>query len=133
MPYTIQASCLWGLTPSPCRPDLPSLCTTHFSAGRSSRTSVFLPGNPMIRGAWGATAHGVTRVGHDLEVQQQQFLIPTSQALPNQLKGTVFHHQVSQDSDSTCKFRGPQGYLPTQTSWPQMWGSLWTPTGLIIC
>ena len=85
----------------------------------------------MDRGAWGRTAHGVTRVGHNLAVQQQ-LLIPTCQALPNQLKGTVFHHQASQDSDSTCKFRGPQGHLPAQTSWPQMWGSLWTPIGSII-
>ena len=29
-------------------------------------TSVFLPGNPMDRGAWQAIVHGVTRVRHDL-------------------------------------------------------------------
>ena len=29
-------------------------------------------GNPMDRGAWGATVHGITRVGHDLVTKQQQ-------------------------------------------------------------
>ena len=29
-------------------------------------------GNPMDRGAWWATVHGVTRVGHDLATRQQQ-------------------------------------------------------------
>ena len=28
--------------------------------------AVFLPRNPMDRGAWQATVHGVARVGHDL-------------------------------------------------------------------
>ena len=28
-------------------------------------------GNPMDRGAWQATAHGVTRVRHDLATKQQ--------------------------------------------------------------
>ena len=29
-------------------------------------------GNPMDRGAWQATVHGVAKVGHDLVTQQQQ-------------------------------------------------------------
>ena len=29
-------------------------------------------GNPTDRGAWQATVHGVTRVGHDLATKQQQ-------------------------------------------------------------
>ena len=29
-------------------------------------------GNPMGRGAWWATVHGVARVGHDLATKQQQ-------------------------------------------------------------
>jgi len=29
-------------------------------------TPVFLPENPMDRGVWQATVHGVARVGHDL-------------------------------------------------------------------
>ena len=29
-------------------------------------------GNPMDRGAWRATVHGVTRVRHDLATRQQQ-------------------------------------------------------------
>ena len=29
-------------------------------------------GNPMDRGAWGATVHGVARVRHDLATKQQQ-------------------------------------------------------------
>ena len=28
-------------------------------------------GNPMDRGAWRATVHGVTRVGHNLATKQQ--------------------------------------------------------------
>ena len=31
-------------------------------------------GNPMDRGAWHATVHGVIRVLHELATQQQQFL-----------------------------------------------------------
>ena len=31
-------------------------------------------GNPMDRGAWQATVHGVAKVGHDLETKQQQIL-----------------------------------------------------------
>ena len=34
--------------------------------GKWQPTPVFLLGNPMDRGAWWATVHGVTRVGHDL-------------------------------------------------------------------
>ena len=34
-------------------------------------------GNPMDRGAWQATVHGVTRVGHDLITKQQQIYICT--------------------------------------------------------
>ena len=33
-------------------------------------TPGFLPGNPMDRGAWRATVHGVTRVRHDLATKQ---------------------------------------------------------------
>ena len=42
-----------------------SMC---FSPRRRKRqpTPVFCLGNPMDRGAWQATVHGVTRVGHDL-------------------------------------------------------------------
>ena len=29
-------------------------------------------GNPTDRGAWWATVHGVSRVGHDLATKQQQ-------------------------------------------------------------
>ena len=29
-------------------------------------------GNPMDRGAWQATVHGVPRVGHNLETKRQQ-------------------------------------------------------------
>ena len=35
-------------------------------------TPVFYLGNPMDRGAWQATVHGVQRVGHDLAIKQQQ-------------------------------------------------------------
>ena len=31
-------------------------------------TPVFLPGNPMNRGAWWATICGVAKVGHDLDL-----------------------------------------------------------------
>ena len=34
---------------------------------------VFLPGNPMDRGAWWATVHRIANiVGHDLATEQQQ-------------------------------------------------------------
>ena len=32
----------------------------------------FCLGNPMVRGVWQATIHGVTRVRHDLVTIQQQ-------------------------------------------------------------
>ena len=32
-------------------------------------------GNPMDRGAWQATVHGVARVGHDLVTKQQQLML----------------------------------------------------------
>ena len=32
----------------------------------------FCLGNPMVRGVWQATIHGVTRVRHDLVTKQQQ-------------------------------------------------------------
>ena len=35
-------------------------------------TPVFLPENPMHRGAWWATVNGITRVGPDLAPKQQQ-------------------------------------------------------------
>ena len=35
-------------------------------------TLVFLPGNPMDRGASQAKVHGITRVRHDLVTRQQQ-------------------------------------------------------------
>ena len=47
-------------------------------------TPVFLPGNPMDRGAWRATVHGVTRVRHDLATKPP----------PHALK-PVFHHKRS--------------------------------------
>ena len=34
-------------------------------------TPVFLPGEPINRGAWQATLHGVARVRHDLATKQQ--------------------------------------------------------------
>ena len=34
--------------------------------GKWQPTPIFLPGESMDRGAWQSTAHGVTRVGHDL-------------------------------------------------------------------
>ena len=32
-------------------------------------------GNPMDRGAWQATVHGVGRVGHDLVTKKQQLML----------------------------------------------------------
>ena len=34
--------------------------------------------NPMDRGAWQATIHGITRVGHDLATKPPPYLLPTS-------------------------------------------------------
>ena len=34
--------------------------------------------NPMDRGAWQATVHGVARVGHDLETKSSLMLIVTN-------------------------------------------------------
>ena len=31
--------------------------------------------NPMDRGAWGATVHGIARIGHDLVTKQQQTIM----------------------------------------------------------
>ena len=47
-------------------------------------------GNPMDRGAWQATVHGVTRVGHDLLTNQQQTFFLTD------FIGHNFRHRVSQ-------------------------------------
>ena len=44
-------------------PPLEKEMTTHLS--------ILALGNPMDRGAWCATVHGVTRVGHDLASEQQ--------------------------------------------------------------
>ena len=38
-------------------------------------------GNPMNRGAWKATVHGVTRVRHDLATKQQTLYYTESAAL----------------------------------------------------
>ena len=35
-------------------------------------TPVFLPGNPMDRGAWWAIVQGSQRVGHDFATKQQK-------------------------------------------------------------
>ena len=37
----------------------------------ATHLSILALGNPMDRGAWWATVHGVTRVGHDLATEQQ--------------------------------------------------------------
>ena len=48
-------------------------------SGRSSRGGNGTPlqysclGNPMDRGAWQATVHGVQRLRHDLATKQQQY------------------------------------------------------------
>ena len=42
--------------------------------GMATHSSILAWGNPMDRGAWRATVHGVTRVGHNLA---------TEQAIPN--------------------------------------------------
>ena len=45
---------------------------------------LFLPGNPMNRGAWRATVHGIARVRHNLATQQQQHLPETLEAVGSQ-------------------------------------------------
>ena len=38
--------------------------------GMATHSSILAWGNPMDRGAWRATVHGVTRVGRDLVTEQ---------------------------------------------------------------
>ena len=38
-------------------------------------------GNPMGRGAWQATVHGVSRVGHNLATKRQQNVLTTDENL----------------------------------------------------
>ena len=40
--------------------------------GNSNSFQYSCLGNPMERGTWSATVHGIMRVGHDLVRQQQQ-------------------------------------------------------------
>ena len=40
--------------------------------GKRQPSPVFCPGEPMDRGVWWATVHGVTRVGHKLTTKWQQ-------------------------------------------------------------
>ena len=42
--------------------------------------------NPMDRGAWRATVHGVARVAHDLATTPPPLLLETSQSLLSSLK-----------------------------------------------
>ena len=37
----------------------------HLGEGNGYRLQYSCQENPMVRGAWWATAHGVARVGHD--------------------------------------------------------------------
>ena len=52
-------------------------------SGRSSRDEKDNPlqysclENPMDRGAWRATVHGITRVGHDLATKPQSVFLPS--------------------------------------------------------
>ena len=41
-------------------------------------------GNPMDRGAWQATVHGVSRVGHDLVTKQQSSLRVNKEKIPEE-------------------------------------------------
>lgn len=44
----------------------------RFPGGNGYPLQYCCPGNPMDRGAWSATVHGVTkRIGHDLATKQQ--------------------------------------------------------------
>ena len=40
-----------------------------FGEGNGNPLQYFYLGNPMDRGVWWATVHGVTRVGHDLATE----------------------------------------------------------------
>ena len=40
--------------------------------GNGNSLQYFCPGNPMDRGAWWATDHGLAEVGHDLVTKQRQ-------------------------------------------------------------
>ena len=53
------------------RGDLGSIPGSRTSRGEGNGSPLQYSclGNPMDRGAWRATAHGVTRVGHDLEMK----------------------------------------------------------------
>ena len=56
--------------------------------------------NPMEREAWGATVHGVARIGHDLVTKQQQrmvnqFLFETTVYLFKKVIGSVHRFMVN--------------------------------------
>jgi len=40
--------------------------------GNGNPLQCYCPENPMDRGAWQATVHGVTRVGHDLATKERE-------------------------------------------------------------
>ena len=40
----------------------------------ATHSSILAQGNPMDRGAWRATVHGVTRVRHDWETEQTYWI-----------------------------------------------------------
>ena len=47
-------------------------------------------GNPMDRGAWQATVHGVSRVGHDLVTKQQSSLRVNKEKIPEEYPGVSY-------------------------------------------
>ena len=55
-------------------------------------------GNPLDRGAWWATAHGVTRVGHDLVTEQQQRQCKNINKIFKK-QALRFHHEVLSSVD----------------------------------
>ena len=61
---------------------LASICGPgrSFRKGNGNPLRYFCLGNPMDRGAWWATVHGVHRVRHGLETQQQQKLLRCGEA-----------------------------------------------------
>ena len=52
----------------------------------------------MDRGAWWATAHGVTRVGHDLVMEQQQRQCKNINKIFKK-QALRFHHEVLSSVD----------------------------------
>ena len=51
------------------------------SGGNGNLLHYSCPGNPMDRGAWWATIHGVTRVGHDLATKEREIALVSTELL----------------------------------------------------